>query len=387
MRITIVSNQPLSAPPALGQSPEDSLQLRVLPDLIGFPPDIARSADLLLLSGYAIDGRLLGALESCNAAAPDCAVVPVLIEPPAGQVVQVMQAGAADIVGSLAAADLEALLGRLRQRPLHGARRPAHVIRTLGFVSAKGGDGATCIAANLAAALARCAGIKVLALDLALPFGDLEIFLTPEQPQHDLADVLAQIERLDATLLDTLAHPLGDGLRVLPSPASFERFVGVKPALVSRLLTLATESYDFVVADLGGGTDPVSLSLLGQFDQLLLVATPDIASLRRAARVLRTWQGMDVDIARVGLVANRVTAQPEVPVARFAATLELPVLREIADEHSGVSQSLLEGAPVLATAPASTFSRAIRRWAADLTGVQPQEESLWNSFKQLWRAA
>lgn len=388
MRITIVSSQPLAAPPALGQSPEDSLQLRVLPDLIGFPPDIARGADLLLLSGYLIDGRLLGALESCNAAAPDCAVVPVLADPPAAQVVQLMQAGAADIVGSLAAADLKALLGRLRERLRHpGARRAKGAVRTLGVVSAKGGDGATCVAANLAAALARCADTRVMALDLALPFGDLEIFLTPEQPQHDLTDVLAQVERLDATLLDTLAHPLGTRLRLLPSPASFERFVEVKPALVSRLLTLAAESYDFVVADLGTGTDPVSLSLLDRFDQLLLVATPDIASLRRGARVLRTWRNMGCDNARIGLVANRLTAHPEVPVARFAATLDLPVLREIAEEQAGVGQSLLEGSPVLVTAPASAFSRAIRRWAADLAGVQPEEESLWNSFKQLWRAA
>jgi len=235
--------------------------------------------------------------------------------------------------------------------------------------------------------LARCADTRVMALDLALPFGDLEIFLTPEQPQHDLTDVLAQVERLDATLLDTLAHPLGTQLRLLPSPASFERFVEVKPALVSRLLALAAESYDFVVADLGTGTDPVSLSLLGHFDQLLMVATPDIASLRHAGKVLRMWQGLGHPTARVGLVANRVTAHPEVPVTRFAATLGLPVVREIADEPAGVSESLLEGAPVLSTAPASAFSRAIRRWAADLSGTPPTEESLWTSFKQLWRAA
>jgi MinD-like ATPase involved in chromosome partitioning or flagellar assembly len=67
--------------------------------------------------------------------------------------------------------------------------------------------------------------------------------------------------------------------------------------------------------------------------------------------------------------------------------LGLPVLREIAEESEGVSQSLLEGAPVLVTAPTSAFSRAIRHWAADLSGIHPVEESLWTSFKQLWRAA
>ena len=242
-------------------------------------------------------------------------------------------------------------------------------------------------AERLAAALSRCPGTRVMALDLSLPFGDLEIHLTSEQPQHDLADVLAQIDRLDATLLDALSHPVGEQLRLIPSPAEFERFIEVKPPLVGRLLTLASQSYRFVIVDLGSGTDPVSLSLLGHFDQLLLVATPDIASLRRASKVLRMWQGMGRDTSRVGLVANRVTAHPEVPVTRFAATLGLPVLREIADESDGVSQSLLEGAPVLVTAPTSAFSRAIRHWAADLSGVQPVEESLWTSFKQLWRAA
>lgn len=386
MRITIVSDKPLAQQPAPSLLGGDSLHCEVLPDLIGFPPETARGADLLLLAGYPIDGRLLGALETCNAAAPDCAVVPVLKDPPADRVVQLMQAGAADIAAALASADLDALIARTRER-LQRAHLPTDAVRTIGVVGAKGGDGATCIAANLAAALSRCADIRVMALDLSLPFGDLEIHLTSEQPDHDLADVLAQIERLDASLLDTLAHPVGDQLRLVVSPADFQRFVEVRAPLVERLLKLASESYRFVVADLGTGTDPVSLSLLGHFDQLLMVATPDIASLRHAGKVLRMWQGLGHPTSRVGLVVNRVTAHPEVPVTRFAATLGLPVVREIADEPTGVSESLLEGAPVLSTAPASAFSRAIRRWAADLSGTPPTEESLWTSLKHLWRAA
>ncbi|MBU3694497.1 MAG: hypothetical protein FGM40_06670 [Rhodocyclaceae bacterium] len=386
MRITLVSSQKLPAPLRLALAPADSLQCRVLPDLIGFPQDITLAADVLLLSGYPADGRLVATVEACRAAAPDCRVVPVLAAPPAAEVVRLMQAGAADVVDSITPADLDALLGRLRSQPAPLTAPPGGV-RSIGVVSAKGGDGATCIAANLAAALARCPGMRVLALDLALPFGDLEIHLTPEPPQNDLADVLAQIDRLDATLLDTLAHPLGGQLRLIVSPTGAERFIEVTPALVARLLTLAAHSYHFVVADLGGGTDPVSLSVLGQFDQILLVATPDIASLRHASRVLRLWRGMGRDTARIGLVMNRTDEHPEVPVPRFATTLELPVLREIAGEHEGVSQSLLEGAPVLVTAPNSAFSRAIRRWAAELAGVNPVEESLWTSFKQLWRAA
>jgi pilus assembly protein CpaE len=386
MRITIVSEQALPAAPLPALGAGDSLQQRVLPDLIGFPPEIASGADLLLLAGYPSDGRLLAAIESCSAGAPHCAVVPVLADAPADRVVQVMQAGAADIVGSLAAPDLEALIARTRER-LRRAQLPADAIRTIGLVAAKGGDGATCIAANLAAALARCPGTRVMAIDLSLPFGDLDIHLTGEQPTHDLADVLAQIERLDASLLDTMAHPVGEQLRLVVSPADFERLVEVRPEPVARLLTLAADSYRFVVVDLGTGTDPVSLSLLDTFDQLLMVATPDIASLRRAGKVLRMWQASGHPLSRVGLVVNRITAHPEVPVTRFAATLGLPVVREIADEPEGVGESLLEGAPVLATAPASAFSRAVRRWAADLSGTPPTEESLWTSFKQLWRAA
>ena len=386
MRIIIVSDKPVEQPPAPTLGAGDSLHCKVLPDLIGFPPDIPRGADLLLLAGFPIDGRLLGALETCNANAPDCAVVPVLADPPADRVVQVMQAGADDIVASLASPDLDALIARTRER-MRRSHLPADAIRTIGVVAAKGGDGATCIAANLAAALSRCPGTRVMAIDLSLPFGDLDIHLTSEQPNHDLADVLAQIERLDASLLDTLAHPIGEQLRLIASPADFQRLVEVRPPLVERLLHLASESYRFVVVDLGTGTDPVSLSLLGSFDQLLMVATPDIASLRHAGKVLRMWQGLGYQTSRIGLVANRVGAHPEVPVTRFAATLGLPVVREIADEPSGVSESLLEGAPVLITAPASAFSRAVRHWAADLSGIPPTEESLWTSFKQLWRAA
>lgn len=386
MRISIVSSTPLAATPALDLSATDSLRCEIRSDLIGFSPEIPRDSDLLLLSGYSVDGRLLAALESCNASAPQCAVVPVLAAPPADQVVRLMQAGAADIVGSLAPPDLDALIGRLRER-LRRRALPTDAVRTIGLVSAKGGDGATCIAANLAAALSRCPGTRVMAIDLSLPFGDLEIHLTNEQPDHDLADVLAQIERLDTSLLDALAHPIGENLRLVVAPVDPQRCIEVQPLVVDRLLTLASESYRFVIVDLGCGTDPLDLSLLGRFDLLLLVATPDIPSLRRAGRLLRMWQGMGIAAPRAGLVANRITAHPEVPVTRFAATLDLPLVCEIADEPDGVGESLLEGLSVLTTAPSSAFSRSIRRWAADLSGTPPTEDSLWTSFKQLWRAA
>jgi len=381
MKVLIISSRPLERQPSELNTRGDTLLCQVLPDLVGFPVSTARTADALLLVGFPADARLLEAVRGCVEAAPDCAVVPVLGNPPADYVVQLMQAGAVDVASSPFPQDMVAAVERLRSR---GTRNLAgSQPHSIAVISAKGGDGATCIAANLASALARCSGVRVMAIDLSLPFGDLDIHLTTQQSQNDLADVLEQSERLDAALLDTLSHHVSDGVRLISSPATFERFVGIQPAQVTQLVGLATRSYNFVVADLGNGTDPVSLGVFDLFERVLLVTTLDVPSLRRSAKLLRLWRGMGRDCSRVRLVVNRVSSEPEVPLAQFASTLGVEVAYQFEDEVHGVNESLLEGRSVLETAPSSDFSKTFQRWAAELSGTPIRKDSAWTHLKHL----
>ncbi len=88
-------------------------------------------------------------------------------------------------------------------------------------MSAKGGDGATYLTANLAAALADNPECRVLTIDLSLPFGDLDMYMTGNTTSNNLATFSNQIDRIDGALLDSMAHHVSGNLHLIPSPTIF----------------------------------------------------------------------------------------------------------------------------------------------------------------------
>ena len=75
--------------------------------------------------------------------------------------------------------------------------------RSIAFVGARGGAGASTVAHNTAYALAERVGSNTVIVDYDLPFGTAGLDFN-QDPLNGVADALGQPERLDATLLDRL---------------------------------------------------------------------------------------------------------------------------------------------------------------------------------------
>ncbi len=383
MHIVIVSPTPVSATDQQLGADQHHISRIQADTLSGLDTVAARQPDVMIAVGFAADQRLSGALAAFIKAAPGCAVIPVLPDPPASVLLQLMQLGVREVLPDASAEQISAALGRLAAadttvRCAASAERDGKRGRCIGLVSAKGGDGGSCMVANLAAALGRYADLRVIALDMSLPFGDLEMFLTPEPSRHDLADLCGEIERLDGALLQSMAQHLGGQLRLIPSPSSFDRFVHLSANDVSRLLDVAVRNHDLVLVDLGAGLDPVALGVLEQIDQMVVVATLTLPSVRRAGLLLRVWEGFGYSMGRASVVINRTGSRADLDVDQFAQAVRVPILRQIPDEPDGVKESLLVGRATVEIEPHSAFSRVMRDWAAECAGRPIEERSLWH---------
>src|SRR4029079_7432424 len=141
------------------------------------------------------------------------------------------------------------------------------------------GCGTSFISSNLAVSL----GTPTVLMDLNFQAGDLGFFFHVE-PKFSIADLIKHQARMDKELLASLLTPHSPRLSLLPAPADVDAAVDVTAANVLETLSLLRQRYESVVVDLPHTFDEITLAALDQADDILLVLTLDIMTVRNALR-------------------------------------------------------------------------------------------------------
>lgn len=341
---------------------------------------VGAKPEIIFAGGFDQSEDTLRQLEALCVALPATAVILFCPSPAPDFLVRAMRAGVREVLTEDAPQAMADALSRTAKRQ-RGRKPEQKGARRLGFVAAKGGDGATCIATNYAFALAASGTKRVLMIDLSIPFGDAEMYLTSEKPTHDLADFSGEIERLDNAMTEAMVYHLSDNFQMIPSPTTFERFVDISPAHVGRLIDKLSLYYDFIVMDLGSNIDPINLAMLEKVDELVIVSTLEVPSARRTGQLLQLWAGLDYDPAKVMVAINRKSGKAGLKLADFENAIGRSVARVLPDVTDNVQESLLRGASVVELFPKSPLTRAITGWAAELSDEPAKETSLWRRLK------
>ena len=172
--------------------------------------------------------------------------------------------------------------------------------QVIAVTSGKGGTGKTTVCAALAGCLA-AEGFRVLCIDADVGLRNLDIALgMAELAPISFADVLAG----RYSLSEATEHPEIPDLSLLTAPVA-EKPETIRFQDFGDLLTTVREQYDYCLIDSPAGIgDGFHLATLFA-DLVLVVATPDRASLRDAAGTADQLHLMGKD--QVKLVVNRVT--------------------------------------------------------------------------------
>ncbi|MEW5728789.1 MAG: hypothetical protein AB1918_13265 [Pseudomonadota bacterium] len=147
---------------------------------------------------------------------------------------------------------------------------------------AVGGAGASTVAAALASALAQRFGDCTL-LDLDLPTGTAALMMGID-PRDPLALALAN-PGLDAPMLERFMARAG-AVRVLSTPGSLRDAADLGADGAERLLAVVRSMSKAVVIDLPKGWNETAERLAVLVDEVVLVARPDLASLRNTRMVV-----------------------------------------------------------------------------------------------------
>ena len=194
--------------------------------------------------------------------------------------------------------------------------------RTIAVVGAKGGVGASTVAHNLAWALAGKLLNSTVIVDLDIAFGTAGLDFNQDPPQG-ISEAVFAPDRLDSNLVDRLLSKCSDHLSLLAAPAALDRTVDLSETALDGILDILRASIPTIVFDVPHVWTAWSRRLLVGADEIVIVAAPELASLRNAKNLYDLLRGgrPNDQLPKVVLNMVGVPKRPEIPVAEFATAL------------------------------------------------------------------
>jgi pilus assembly protein CpaE len=245
------------------------------------------------------------------------------------------------------------------------ATRP---LRSITVYSPRGGTGVTSIATNTAIALAEETGKKVLLFEGKVFFGHLEVMLNMKVP-NTLADLIPHATNMDEGLVRDVVSPHPSGIHVLMAPSNVQIAQGIRAEDIYNVYVGVSRLYDYIVVDAGGPLSDISVTLMDATDRILLVTTPDLASLHDTSRFLQLSRSLAYPMDKILMILNKAGVEGGVKLRDIESVLHNQIYHQIPNDPANVLRSINRGIPFLVYYPRSSASKSIQQLARNLTAI------------------
>ena len=305
----------------------------------GAPPDI-----------IFVDGRVdldgsLDAVQRLRAEHPVAVILFMAAEANPDLILQAMRAGANEFFAwppSRSALD-EALQRAAARRATSPSGAPESKI--IVFFGAKGGAGTTTIAVNCGVDIARLRKRPTLIVDLKPGLGEVTLFLGVRS-RYTLLDALDNLHRLDSEFMRELVVKHKSGLEILAGSDLFDRPGGNDSAALEEIFRILGRQYEYILVDAGSQLNAPAVAGLYTADQICLIASPDVPSVRNAQRLLDRIGQLGTSGGRVRLLLNRAAEPYPIPPAQIEKAIGLPIFQTFLSDYKTVSTALNSGVPI-----------------------------------------
>jgi pilus assembly protein CpaE len=279
-----------------------------------------------------------------------------------------MKAGARDVIHASDTTSLNEAIGRAYQLfvALRGPAGALHICKVISIFSPKGGVGKTTLSVNLALALTDRGARRVCLVDLDLAFGDVAITMQLF-PTHSIEQAIGSEDTMDVELLDSLLTRHQDSLMVLAAPPHPDTRERVSPRLVSRIIRTLRQTFDYVVIDMAPAFDEQVLTALDETDEVVLVATLDVPTLKNVKVAVETLDALHIAKDNRHLVLNRADDEVGINADKVEGILGMSVSAQIVSSTE-VAAATNAGSPIVVSAPEHQFSGAVRELSGLLGG-------------------
>ncbi|MGI4756751.1 MAG: AAA family ATPase [Janthinobacterium lividum] len=262
---------------------------------------------------------------------------------------------------------------------------PQSVGRIISFYGVKGGVGTTTLAVHLAMHLVRKHGKRVLLIDHKHELGHVALHLGIRENIYNFGDLIQNVDRLDAELLQGFVTRHSSGLDVLPSPDTCAKGHEDSIEAIERVMDYLKRRYDFILLDSSMRYGNSLQALMVASEEVALISTPDLPALRDLARHIEHMNAMTDLTSKVRVVINRSTSDDAVTPSQIEASIRCPISLAVPNNFGQLLEALNAGEPIAPTTR-GPFTQAISSWAARLAVEAPIEAPIAprKSFFAFW---
>jgi pilus assembly protein CpaE len=263
---------------------------------------------------------------------------------------------------------------------LQRARADRNLGKVIAVTRAKGGMGASTVAAHLALALCEKrtrhdTEKQVALLDLDLQFGDLSLMLDLE-PNGEMVEIIRDPARLDGALLRASMTRHKSGLFVLTAPGEFVPLDALPVAAAVKMIELAREEFDIVVLDLPLAVPRWLESVLQHTDQLYVVSQLNVAAIRQTRRLLDFLKEEGLYDLPVSVALNRYVWRfsERGRLKQAIRALGQPIDHYVPDDAALALEAINRGTPLFELRGRAKLCRSLRQVAAASVKIMQQRE-------------
>jgi pilus assembly protein CpaE len=244
--------------------------------------------------------------------------------------------------------------------------------RMLYLIGCKGGVGTTTVAVNLASSLVELDKSRSVVLtDLALPFGDMPIFLNVDSaPNWD--EVARNISQINPTLLNSILFRHPSGLFVLPAPSGPNSLYRMSPETIERILSIMQEANDFIVIDGGKYPGAISHKILEISDWILMVIGLSYPCIANGKRLLSIMYKLNYLHKKIKIVLNRYQGDSPISLAEAERKIIKDIFWKIPNDFQTTMDAIEQGKVLSEVGEGKEICNSFRGLASFFLGIGQQ---------------
>jgi len=280
---------------------------------------------------------------------------------------------------------LAALLRRseLSQVPVSTAQVHAES-RLIAVHSLKGGTGCSSLAINLGVSLASLWKHSTILLDLNMVAGQVALMLnaTLRRTWADIAQINSGEFEWD--VLESIIAKHESGVAFIAAPTFPGEAEMIHADILDACLHLLKQRYDYMLADLPHDFGDIVVHTLDMADLILVMAAPDVASLRATAAALDTYTKLNYPSEKIRLILNATFPKYGLQKDKIEAALGIPVMLVIPYASDLFVQAINYGQPIVSTKPEEPVAALLENLAFSLS-MDAHKKSRPDNPSEAWK--
>ena len=248
------------------------------------------------------------------------------------------------------------------------AFEPREQARMIVVHSLRGGTGCSSLAVNLALGLESLWNKKTILLDLTMMAGQVALMLNAPL-KRTWADIARYApDELDSDVIKSIISRHESGLDFIAAPTLPTEADTIKHETLGQALRLIKSQYDYVIVDLPHDFHEFTLQALDITEMILMVATPDMASVRACAAALDTYKKLGFSVKnQIRLLINATFPRLGLQHDKIAAALGIPVSALIGYSPDLFVEAINAGKPFILSKSADPVSELIEDYSFNIS--------------------